>query len=142
SASSQMARLQTHFAQLAPSCSAHLADQNAVPILTTSPHHAAPSLSSLSAAFVQAHDTASRMGLGVPLRVTLATGSGAAVIQTGTLPEVDDDLEEEHGRTFLTGNGVVGEHMMLVGTVVAPADRLAEARLASWGVEEVARKFQ
>lgn len=31
---------------------------------------------------------------------------------------------------------------MLVGTVIAPGDRLAEARIASWGVEEVARKFQ
>ncbi|RPB22699.1 hypothetical protein L211DRAFT_839410 [Terfezia boudieri ATCC MYA-4762] len=99
-----MARIQSHFVQLAPSCSAHLADQNAIPIVSTTPHPGSPGLSSLSAAFVQAHDTASRLGLGVPLRVTVTTG--------------------------------------LVGTVIAPGDRLAEARIASWGVEEVARKFQ
>lgn len=58
------------------------------------------------------------MGLGRPLRVTLATRAGTAVIQTAT--------EEEE---------------MLIGTVVAPAERLAEARVASWGVEEVARRF-
>ena len=39
------------------------------------------------------------------------------------------------------GNGA-GEEIMLVGTVVAPGDRLAEARIASWGVEDVARKVQ
>lgn len=33
------------------------------------------------------------------------------------------------------------EDEMLVGTVVAPGERLAEARVASWGVEEVARRF-
>jgi hypothetical protein len=31
---------------------------------------------------------------------------------------------------------------MLVGTVIAKVDRLAEARMVSWGVEEVARRFQ
>ena len=54
-------------------------------------------------------------------RVTVATRrSAAVVIQTGT--EVD--------------GGAVGD--MLVGTVVAPVGRAADARVASWGVEEVA----
>ncbi|KAI5797438.1 hypothetical protein DFH27DRAFT_483762 [Peziza echinospora] len=135
-----MARLQAHFAQLAPSCSAHLADQNAIPILSTTPHPGSQALSSLSAAYVQAHDTASRMGLGVPLRVTLSTGNGTAVIQTGTLPEGDEERDDENGEGHI--GGLNGEHLMLVGTVIAPADRLADARIASWGVEDVARKFQ
>src|SRR5690606_31312031 len=86
-----MARMQSHFAQLAPSCAAHLADQNAIPILSTTVP-SSPALASLSAAFVHAHDTACRMGLGLPLRVTLNTGGGAAVIQTGTYPEHSTSL--------------------------------------------------
>lgn len=110
------AALSTHFLQLGgDTLTTHLSDSNSIAILSTS---ATPSLAALSAAFVQAHDTASRMGLGRPLRVTLATRAGTAVIQTAT--------EEEE---------------MLIGTVVAPAERLAEARVASWGVEEVARRF-
>ena len=160
---SHMARLHTHFSQLAPSCVAHLADQNAVPILSTTSHTASSALSSLSAAFVQAHDTASRLGLGIPLRVTLTTGNGAAVIQTGTVPEPEEDPYHHHNHNHNhlhhhqhphphqqphhhhyvrgAGNGA-GEEIMLVGTVVAPGDRLAEARVASWGVEDVARKVQ
>lgn len=142
-----MARLQSHFSTLAPSCAAHLADQNAIPILSTTPRPSSPGLCSLSQAFVTAHDTASRLGLGVPLRVTLTTGNGAAVIQTGTLPEMggSDTDEDAHGGYRGMGNGSMvhhGEGVMLVGTVIAPGDRLAEARIASWGVEEVARKFQ
>ena len=154
---SHMARLHSHFSQLAPSCVAHLADQNAVPILSTTSHTASAALSSLSAAFVQAHDTASRLGLGIPIRVTLTTGNGAAVIQTGTVSEPEEDLHHQphHNHNHLphphqqshhhhyrgAGNGAV-EEIMLVGTVVAPGDRLAEARIASWGVEDVARKVQ
>lgn len=112
------AALSTHFLQLGgDTLTAHLSDSNSIAILSTSPTPT-PSLAALSAAFVQAHDTASRMGLGRPLRVTLATSAGTAVIQTAT--------EEDE---------------MLVGTVVAPGERLAEARVASWGVEEVARRF-
>lgn len=121
------ASLHAHFTHLSSSgaLTTHLSDSNSIAILTT-PASASPSgLSSLSAAFVQAHDTASRMGLGQPLRVTLATRGGAAVIQTVTMAGEED-----------------GEEGMLVGTVVAAAERLAEARMASWGVEEVARRFQ
>lgn len=93
------------------------------------------------------------MGLGLPLRVTLNTGGGAAVIQTGTYPEhagvvVGSDIEEEEDemRGMLGGGhgmgGKEGERMMLVGTVVAPRERLADARIASWGVEDMARKLQ
>lgn len=87
--------------------------------------------------------------MGVPLRVTVTTGAGAAVIQSGVLPEGGEEEEEEIGHGHGHGNGVrgggagaSGEGVMLVGTVIAPGDRLAEARIASWGVEEVARKFQ
>lgn len=79
--------------------------------------------------------------------MTVTTGAGAAVVQSGVLPEGEE--EEEVGHVHGHGNGVrggvvggSGERVMLVGTVIAPGDRLAEARIASWGVEEVARKFQ
>lgn len=120
---SPSASLTSHFTALSGPLTTHLTDANAIPILSTHPSPNSPALSSLSSAFVQAHDTACRMGLGTPLRVTIATAAGAAVIQTATV---------EAGK----------EREMLVGTVVARADRLAEARLASWGVEEVARRFQ
>lgn len=82
--------------------------------------------------------------------MTVTTGTGAAVIQSGVLPEGAEEEDEEgdvirHGHgNGVRGGGVggSGEGVMLVGTVIAPGDRLAEARIASWGVEEVARKFQ
>jgi hypothetical protein len=57
------------------------------------------------------------MGLGVPVRVTVTTRAGTAVIQTGSQ---------------------VASGEMVVGTVVGPVERVADARVASWGVEEVA----
>lgn len=88
------------------------------------------------------------MGLGQPLRVTLATGSGAAVIQTATVAEQHsssstgstDEGDDYHRHRPTAPVSTAGE--MLVGTVIAPADMLAEARMASWGIEEVARRFQ
>lgn len=62
------------------------------------------------------------MGLGVPKRITVETVRGAVVMQTGT--EVDG---APHGD-------------MVVGVVLAPEERMAEARVASWGVEEVAAR--
>ncbi|KAG0638031.1 hypothetical protein HOY80DRAFT_1049247 [Tuber brumale] len=140
--------LQSHFAKLAQGpITTHLTDTNAIPILSTHPQPSSPGLSSLSSAFVQAHDTASRMGLGKPLRVTLATASGAAVIQTVTVDEGSGGGGGEEGVDYVGGSsggggrgGGNGE--MLVGTVIAKVDRLAEARMVSWGVEEVARRFQ
>ncbi|KAG0131675.1 hypothetical protein HOY82DRAFT_331282 [Tuber indicum] len=145
--------LQSHFAKLAQGpITTHLTDTNAIPILSTHPQPSSPGLSSLSSAFVQAHDTASRMGLGKPLRVTLATASGAAVIQTATVDEGSGGGGGEEGVDYVGGGssgggggrggggGSNGE--MLVGTVIAKVDRLAEARMVSWGVEEVARRFQ
>lgn len=65
-----------------------------------------------------AYDTAARMGLGQPVRVTLTTNQGTAVIQTGIIePGKEDDS--------------------IVATVVAPEEKMAEARVASWGVENV-----
>ncbi|CUS14073.1 unnamed protein product, partial [Tuber aestivum] len=145
--------LQSHFAKLAQGpITTHLTDTNAIPILSTHPQPSSPGLSSLSSAFVQAHDTASRMGLGRPLRVTLATTSGAAVIQTATVDEGSGGGEEEGDYAGGVGGGGSaagggrggggGSGEMLVGTVIAKVDRLAEARMVSWGVEEVARRFQ
>jgi len=121
STSSSQPNLKTHFQKLAPADSTvHLADSTTHPILSTAQDaQTTQSLTSLSSAYLQAHDTASRMGLGQPLRVTLATKAGTTVVQTGT--EVDG-----------------GE--ILVGSVVAPEDKIAEARVASWGVEETARR--
>lgn len=89
------------------------------------------------------------MGLGKPLRVTLATASGAAVIQTATVDEGSGGSGGEEGVDCVGGSvsgggrgGGGGNGEMLVGTVIAKADRLAEARMVSWGVEEVARRFQ
>jgi len=88
------------------------------------------------------------MGLGKPLRVTLATVSGAAVIQTATVDEGSGGGGGEEGVDCVGGSasgggrGGSGNGEMLVGTVIAKADRLAEARMVSWGVEEVARRFQ
>lgn len=89
------------------------------------------------------------MGLGKPLRVTLATASGAAVIQTATVDEGSGGGGGEEGVDCVGGSvsggrggGGGGNGEMLVGTVIAKADRLAEARMVSWGVEEVARRFQ
>lgn len=118
----QPSSLKTHFLSLAPPpLTAHITDSTGHPILTTAEaSHQSHALQSLSHAYLSAHDTASRMGLGVPLRVTVGTRAGAVVMQTGT--EVE--------------GGVTGD--MVVGTVVAPEERMAEARVASWGVEEVA----
>jgi hypothetical protein len=59
------------------------------------------------------------MGLGTPLRVTMTTKEGATVIQTAT--------ETEGGEA-------------IVGTVMAPDGKVAEARLASARVTEVGRR--
>ncbi|KAF8251215.1 hypothetical protein K440DRAFT_101524 [Wilcoxina mikolae CBS 423.85] len=114
--------IRTHFSSLASApLVAHLTDSTGHAILSTAESsRQTNNLQQLSLAYLSAHDTASRMGLGVPLRVTLATRNGSVAIQTGT--EVE--------------GGTTGE--MVVGTIVAPEERMAEARVASWGVEEVA----
>lgn len=111
--------LPEHFAQLATaSLCAHLNDSTGHTILTTSTTaRQSHSLQALSHAYLSAHDTAFRMGLGVPVRVTVTTRAGTAVIQTGSQ---------------------VASGEMVVGTVVGPVERVADARVASWGVEEVA----
>lgn len=79
----------------------------------------------------------------------MATASGAAVIQTATVDEGSGGGGGEEGVDCVGGSvsgggrgGGGGNGEMLVGTVIAKADRLAEARMVSWGVEEVARRFQ
>ncbi|CCX33770.1 hypothetical protein FPQ18DRAFT_337056 [Pyronema domesticum] len=110
----------THFSSLAPSpLAAHISDSTGHAILSTSESsRQTASLQQLSHAYLSAHDTATRMGLGMPLRVTIQTAKGTVAIQTG-------DAES-------------GE--MVVGTVVAPEGMMAEARVASWGVEECAKR--
>lgn len=69
------------------------------------------------------------------------------MIQTATVDEGSGGGGEEGvdcvgGSASGGGRGGGGNGEMLVGTVIAKADRLAEARMVSWGVEEVARRFQ
>ncbi|KAI5777216.1 hypothetical protein EDC01DRAFT_409691 [Geopyxis carbonaria] len=119
---SSQSSLQQHFASLAPPpLTAHLTDSTSHIILSTATvPRQSHSLQSLTHAYLAAHDTAGRMGLGVPLRVTLTTKDGTAVIQSATRVEQDAEL--------------------VVGTVVGPEDKMAEARVASWGVEEVGKR--
>jgi len=114
--------LKSHFASLAPSpLVAHITDSTGHAILSTSSSSAqSQHLQSLSHAYLSAHDTAYRMGFGVPKRITVSTTRGAVAMQTGT--EVEGAPSGD----------------MVVGVVLAPEERMAEARVASWGVEEVA----
>jgi predicted regulator of Ras-like GTPase activity (Roadblock/LC7/MglB family) len=119
--------LKAHFATIAPApLSAHITDATGHVILSSGGGGGGGSSlkdknkAALSHAFISAHDTASRMGLGEPLRVTITTQRGTVVMQTGSE----------------AGEG--GE--MVVGTVVAPEDKMAEARVASWSVQQCAER--
>ncbi|TGZ79675.1 hypothetical protein EX30DRAFT_372972 [Ascodesmis nigricans] len=114
--------IQDHFMSLAAApLAAHIADNSGQVILSTaSCPRQSLALQSLSQAYIVAHDTATRMGLGQPLRVTLTTNNGTAVIQTGVIePGKEDDS--------------------IVASVVAPEEKMAEARVASWGVDNVSK---
>jgi len=155
-----MDSLQSHFSHIAPRLTTHLTDREANPIFSTHPDplSASRSLVSLSSAFVQSYETASRMGLGTPLRVTISTAkSDIVVIQTA--PTLNNQHSDPSASTMtnMTASfqppqsavspiqdheSVSDTSNMLVGTVIAPADQLADARVAIWGVEAIARKLQ
>jgi hypothetical protein len=79
------------------------------------------SLQELSCAYVEAHELALKMGLGVPFRVTLETKKGLTVMHTAHM-ECEESPE------------------VVVGTVVAPEGTMADARVASRRVEACAAK--
>lgn len=55
-----------------------------------------------------------------------------------------EDVDLQMGAGAIPANGSEGAVAgpMLVGTVVAPAGQMAEAMVASWGVEDVAKRLQ
>ncbi|KAJ6264866.1 hypothetical protein Dda_1019 [Drechslerella dactyloides] len=163
--------LQTHFSHLAPGLKAHLTDREASTILSTAdPAATSAYLTPLSNAFVNAYETGARMGLGVPLRVTLSTtDSSLVVLQSApasaaaveAAAAAQAQAQAQAANVVMTdpraraqsptgsvigadvgGAGVVDTSRMLVGTVVAPAGELAEARVAVWAIEDVARRLQ
>ncbi|KAF3932271.1 hypothetical protein ABW19_dt0203901 [Dactylella cylindrospora] len=159
----KLKNLQFHFSHIAPHLTTHLTDREANPILSTHPEPASEPLVSLSDAFVSAYETASRMGLGSPLRITLSTAetnlvviqSAPSTIQrvsiangavsgfpdpclTTTKSTGDADSNPKHTKDEDSSN-LPDSSRMFVGTVVGPSRELAEARVAIWGVEDVAR---
>ncbi|RVD81831.1 uncharacterized protein DFL_009678 [Arthrobotrys flagrans] len=130
----KLEHLQSHFSHIAPHLKAHLTDRQANPILSTS-EPASGYLAPLSEAFVNAYETGSRMGLGMPVRVTLSTTESSLVVlqsapTSGPMPELSNVV------------GQRGANSRLRLTVIAPAGELAEARVAIWAIEDVARRLQ
>ncbi|KAK6362125.1 hypothetical protein TWF730_005822 [Orbilia blumenaviensis] len=157
----KLEHLQSHFSHIAPHLKAHLTDRQANPILSTS-EPASGYLAPLSEAFVNAYETGSRMGLGMPVRVTLSTTesslvvlqsaptSGQAELLVGQGPrqvqgQTQGQQQQGQGQPtspMLTAENGPDTSKMLVSTVVAPAGELAEARVAIWAIEDVARRLQ
>ncbi|KAK6506855.1 hypothetical protein TWF481_005315 [Arthrobotrys musiformis] len=165
----KLEHLQSHFSHIAPHLKAHLTDRQANPILSTS-EPASGYLAPLSEAFVNAYETGSRMGLGMPVRVTLSTTESSLVVlqsapTSTTPPSSSSGTPELAGTTggIVGGAGSVADQKarqttpvspllaaeggpdtskMLVSTVIAPAGELAEARVAIWAIEDVARRLQ
>lgn len=149
----KLEHLQSHFSHIAPHLKAHLTDRQANPILSTS-EPASGYLAPLSEAFVNAYETGSRMGLGMPVRVTLSTTESSLVVlqsapTSGPMPELSNVVGQRGGQQsptpvspVLTAENGPDTSKMLVSTVIAPAGELAEARVAIWAIEDVARRLQ
>ncbi|KAK6534793.1 hypothetical protein TWF281_006093 [Arthrobotrys megalospora] len=143
----KLEHLQSHFSHIAPHLKAHLTDRQANPILSTS-EPASGYLAPLSEAFVNAYETGSRMGLGMPVRVTLSTTESSLVVlqsaPTSGQPElpVDQKARQPPVSPMLTAENGPDTSKMLVSTVIAPSGELAEARVAIWAIEDVARRLQ
>lgn len=134
----------------------HLTDHEANTILSTHPNPSSRVLSSLSSAYIQAHETASRMGLGDPLRLTVSTlRSDLVVIQStpswpppSTALNVNTKLDlnriDESESTGLPDDTrlISDSSTMVVGSVIASLNHLAEARVAMWAMEDVSRRLQ
>ncbi|KAH0545160.1 hypothetical protein FGG08_000772 [Glutinoglossum americanum] len=142
----------------------HLTDTSGLPILssvsseppTSSATEAA--LTGLTATYLQAQETASRLGLGVPKRITIETeGGGIVVVQSSiTASPSSSPLSSsaENPSSPISGSNTnpasqLGSEVAqprvptLISTVIAPsAAQIAEARLATWSVEAIGRKFQ
>ncbi|KAI5820176.1 hypothetical protein BZA77DRAFT_349594 [Pyronema omphalodes] len=105
-----------------PPLVAHISDSKGNEIVTTAGNQQqSASLQKLSCAFLEAHELALKMGLGAPLRVTLETKKGLTVMHTA-------HTESQ------------GSSEAVVGTVVAPEGKMADARVASRKVEACAAK--
>ncbi|KAF3156882.1 hypothetical protein TWF106_009313 [Orbilia oligospora] len=145
----KLEHLQSHFSHIAPHLKAHLTDRQANPILSTS-EPTSGYLAPLSEAFVNAYETGSRMGLGMPVRVTLSTTESSLVVlqsaptsSSGTGQELSTATRQSTPVSpVLTAENGPDTSKMLVSTVIAPAGELAEARVAIWAIEDVARRLQ
>ena len=150
-----------------PDHTIHLTDTSGFPILSSvisdSPSSDASeaTLTSLTSVFLQAQETASRLGLGMPKRITVETeGGGVVVVQSSITaspslspsPSAGDPSSPTSGGDSSNpnpasqlGDGDAASPRVptLISTVIAPsATQMAEARLATWSVEAIGRKFQ
>ncbi|KAI9784606.1 MAG: hypothetical protein M1839_001828 [Geoglossum umbratile] len=150
-----------------PNHTIHLTDTSGLPILSSvSPDSPSPSaseatLTSLTSTFLQAQETASRLGLGIPRRITIETEDGGVVVVQSSItaspslspsPSARDPSSPISGGESSNpnpasqlGDGETAQPRVptLISTVIAPsAAQMAEARLATWSVEAIGRKFQ
>lgn len=122
------------------SVTAHLTDNAAVPLLSTSTSNPTTlALTALSTTFLSSNETLSRLGFGAPLRVTTTTRNGRQVFQS-YLP-CPSAAEEEDGESPTVERTVPPP--ALVATVVTPRRRdYAEAMRAKDDLEGLARTVQ
>ncbi|KAF3926045.1 hypothetical protein ABW20_dc0108745 [Dactylellina cionopaga] len=145
----KLEHLQSHFSHIAPHLKAHLTDREANAILSTS-EPTSDYLGPLSHAFVNAYETSSRMGLGIPVRVTLSTTESSLVVlqSAPSNQSAEAAAADQRARPAPAGNPVLNPDAgpdtskMLVSTVIAPSGELAEARVAIWAIEDVAKRLQ
>ncbi|EPS37180.1 hypothetical protein H072_9173 [Dactylellina haptotyla CBS 200.50] len=140
----KLEHLQSHFSHIAPHLKAHLTDREANPILSTS-EPTSGYLGPLSHAFINAYETGSRMGLGMPVRVTLSTTESSLVVLQSAPSDHQPDASvarQAPSSSILSTDSGPDTSKMLVSTVIAPAGELAEARVAIWAIEDVARRLQ
>ncbi|KAK6541535.1 hypothetical protein TWF694_007342 [Orbilia ellipsospora] len=142
----KLEHLQSHFSHIAPHLKAHLTDREANAILSTS-EPTSDYLGPLSHAFINAYETGSRMGLGTPVRVTLSTTESSLVVLQSAPSNQPADAPVTAARStpsspVLNPEAGPDTSKMLVSTVIAPAGELAEARVAIWAIEDVARRLQ
>ncbi|KAH0551689.1 hypothetical protein GP486_007092 [Trichoglossum hirsutum] len=156
----------------------HLTDTSGLPILSSvssdspSPTDTEAALTGLTATYLQAQETASRLNMGVPKRITIETEKGGVVVvqssitapqsSSSSLPssssspplsssteDTSSPISRDRGpKPDPTAQPSKGEPAQprvptLISTIIAPsATQMAEARLATWSVEAMGRKFQ
>ncbi|KAI9868069.1 MAG: hypothetical protein M1813_006814 [Trichoglossum hirsutum] len=147
----------------------HLTDTSGLPILSSVSSDSSPSsdteaaLTGLTATYLQAQETASRLSLGAPKRITIETERGGVVVVQSSITtppssssplsssaeDLSSPISRDNGHnpdpTVQPGDGEVAQSRVptLISTIIAPsATQMAEARLATWSVEAMGRKFQ